>query len=356
MEYIFTAQETSDLISWYEQNKRSLPWRDTGNPYHTWISEIMLQQTRIDAVIDHFNRFIEELPDIPALAECDDDRLMKLWEGLGYYSRARNLKKCAVVLVQEYNSRLPADHTQLLKLPGIGPYTAGAVSSICFGLPEPAVDGNVLRIFARYSLYEEDIRDKKATEKASVLLKNTLIELSGINKSSFTQGIMELGQKICIPNGTPRCDCCPLSSSCKAHLQNRTDTIPYRSALKKRKIEKRTILIIRDGERFLLHKRPARGLLAGLYEFIGTENHVNRRSALEYAEKLGFTGIKIKSLPSSVHIFSHIEWHMNAYEIRCAQIDDLPDCSYILAEKKELASLAVPSAFRTYTDYYSLRD
>ena len=357
MKYFFDIEQADALIRWYEQNKRSLPWRDKNNPYYTWISEIMLQQTRIEAVIDHFNHFIKEVPDISSLAECDDDQLMKLWEGLGYYSRARNLKKCAAVLVQNYHCNIPESYDELINLPGIGPYTAGAIASICFGKPEACVDGNVMRIMARYFLIEDDIRNQSFISAIREMVHDLLSQLScSEHISSFNQGIMELGQTICVPNGTPHCEQCPFNTRCKAHLLNRTDTIPFRSKTKQRKIIHRTLLVIRDGERFAIHKRPADGLLAGLYEFPGFDGSFKQSEAIRKAEELGFHPLTIKRLPDAKHIFTHLEWHMRAYEIRCEEIDSCCTGDFILITKKELSSLAIPSAFKVYTEYYALRE
>lgn len=342
------------LCAWYEQVKRPLPWRDTGDPYHVWISEIMLQQTRIEAVRDKYIAFIRELPDIASLADCEDDRLMRLWEGLGYYSRARNLKKCAMVLMKEYDGRLPADYNALLKLPGIGPYTAGAIASIAFHLPCAAVDGNVLRILARMSGCEDDIRDDRTRKKLSGMLAAAYTD--GTDSALVNQGLMELGQTVCVPNGAPHCAECIWNASCRACHDGSTDRIPFRSSLKERKIIERTLLIIRDGRSFLLHRRPQNGLLAGLYEFPGTDSYLSRQEALREAEKLSLKPLRIKALPSSRHVFTHLEWHMKAYEITVEEISFLPDDSYVRAEKKELAGMAVPSAFKTYTDWYSLRN
>lgn len=354
-EMTLSIDEISQMIYWYEENKRDLPWRDTGDPYDVWLSEIMLQQTRIEAVKNRFIIFKHELPDIASLAVCDDDRLMRLWEGMGYYSRARNLKKCAQVLRAQYDSKLPADYRTLQELPGIGPYTAGAIASIAFHLPVPAVDGNVLRVITRRFAIRDDIRKPQTKKLVEDLLLNAL--KNHISASSFNQGLMEIGEIICIPNGAPHCTLCPFQKTCQTHLYHLYDEIPYRSPLKKRKIMERTLLIIRDGDRFLLRKRPDTGLLAGLYEFIGIDQKLSKQEANAACQKMGFTALKIKQLPDSRHIFTHLEWHMSAYEIQIAEIDRFPDQdSYIIATKKELSQKAIPSAFKTYTDWYALRD
>ncbi len=360
---IFTAREALPLIDWYRTHKRDLPWRGTGDPYDVWISEIMLQQTRVEFVKDRFLQFREELPDIPSLAQCSEERLMKLWEGMGYYSRARNLKKCAQILCEKYHGTLPETAEALIRLPGIGPYTAGAIASIAYGQPVPAVDGNVLRVIARFYEDERDIRDSaiKADITASIQqfydscalkLKRKFPDLS----SELNQALMELGAIVCVPNGQPECQECPWNCACKAYLHQKTDQIPFRSALKRRTIQQRTILVILDGSRFLLHRRPEKGLLAGLYEFPGYEGYLSRKEALDAVNALGLSPVRIKKLPDSRHIFSHIEWQMKAYEILTENIEQALPERYVLLNKKELRQFAVPSAFHTYKDWYSFQD
>ena len=355
-----TAEDALSAADWYRSNKRDLPWRDTGNPYDVWLSEVMLQQTRVEAVKDYFLRFKQELPDIRSLAECDDDRLMRLWEGLGYYSRARNLKKGAVKVMADWDGKLPETVPLLKTIPGIGPYTAGAVASIAYSLPVPAVDGNVLRVIARRLGIEEDIRDKKTQERITSAIEELYTEIADILEqdpsfpSVLTQTFMELGALVCLPNGVPACEACPWRAWCRAHLEDKTASIPFRSKNKERKIIERTLLIIRDGDLFLLRKRPDKGLLAGLYEFPGVEGSLNKEEAAEAVRKMGYDPLFIRLLPESKHIFTHLEWHMQAYEVRVAGIPAGENA--LLLNKKELAHYAIPSAFKTYIDYYSLRD
>lgn len=355
MSEILTRKNAHNLCDWYEINKRELPWRDTGNPYDVWLSEIMLQQTRIDAVKEKFILFKKELPTIQKLANCDDDKLMRLWEGLGYYSRARNLKKCAIELVDKYNGKLPKEAEVLVKLPGIGPYTSGAIASIAYNNPYPAVDGNVLRILTRVTLDTRDVRDNSVKQKYEEKIQS-LLNTYDVSPSSFNQGLMELGETICLPNGEPRCKDCPLKSTCKAHKEKRTDTIPYRSKLNERKIINRTLLIIRDGDQFLIHKRGSTGLLANLYEFIGVDSTLSRKEIISLLEEKDIHPLKIKKLPEAKHIFTHLEWHMNAYEITVEEIQSLVEKDYFLFNKKQLADKAIPSAFKKYVNYYTLRD
>ena len=357
------TEQVTSLISWYRKNHRILPWRDTGNPYDVWLSEIMLQQTRVEFVKERFIRFKETLPDIASLSAVSEDALMKLWEGMGYYSRARNLKKCAQAVVSQYNGSLPADYDALLKLPGIGPYTAGAIASIAYGIPVPAVDGNVLRVFARLMGDRRDIRgtDIRTDINACItqFLNRQAAEFISDDSSfvpSFPQAWMELGALVCVPNGDPHCEECPLKDSCKAHLNNETDVIPFRSALKARTIAERTIVVIRDGSRFLLRKRPETGLLAGLYEFPGYEGSLERNDLIKRLHQEGLTPLHIRRLPDSKHIFSHVEWHMIAYEVQIENVESVPMENSVLLTKKELQKFAVPSAFKAYKEYYSWED
>ena len=349
----FTRNNAAAVIAWYDLNKRELPWRDTGNPYDVWVSEIMLQQTRIEAVREKYRKFMEELPDIRSLAECPEDKLMRLWEGLGYYNRARNVQKCAKYLCEHENGVLPADYRKLLALPGIGTYTAGAIASIACHLPCPAIDGNVLRVLARYFGIREDIRQERTVNHIRELLLPVYEE--DLSYSSLNQGLMEIGEVLCLPKGSPKCEQCPLRSSCTAYLEQTTDVIPFRSSLKKRKVVDRTLLVIRSGDRFLLRKRPDSGLLAGLYEFAGVDGHLSRKEAVACTESLHYRVVKIHPLPDAVHVFSHLEWKMKAYEVWIEESENTLSAPWISADIHQLQELALPSAFRTYIDWYSLR-
>ena len=361
------------LLLWYRENRRVLPWRDTGNPEDVWISEIMLQQTRVEAVKEYFIRFRKELPDVYALAACPEDRLMKLWEGLGYYSRARNLKKCAEVLVRDCGGRLPADRDALLKLPGIGPYTAGAIAAIAFGIPAAAVDGNVLRVWSRIQNRTDNIALEAAKQSFSreieLLLRENVPDagdasasaLSRSAVSDFTQALMELGAVVCVPNGAPLCGRCPVRAFCRACQAGTALSLPVKSAKKPRRVEERTILVLRDGERFYLRKRPARGLLAGLYEFPGFPGFLTPEEAVCAAKTLGADPVRVKELPEGKHIFTHVEWRMKAYEVTVssfpasAAVPGKQESGTLPLTREELRSFAVPSAFRTWTDWYSLK-
>ncbi|MCD7745808.1 MAG: A/G-specific adenine glycosylase [Lachnospiraceae bacterium] len=298
------------LMNWFEEYARVLPWREHPLPYYVWVSEIMLQQTRVEAVKPYFARFTRELPDIRALAECPEDRLMKLWEGLGYYSRARNLQKAARVVMETYNGRLPDTYEELIRLPGIGSYTAGAIASIAYGQAVPAVDGNVLRVLSRVTENGEDISKQSTKKSAEDALRAVM---PSDCPGTFNQALMELGALICVPNGSPLCGDCPLRSLCRAARSGRQTEFPVKAPKKPRRIEERTVFVIRDGSHAALRRRPAHGLLAGLYELPNEKGSLSMEEALAWVADLGFSPIRIRPLPEARHIFSHVEWHMAGY-------------------------------------------
>lgn len=331
------------IIDWYKNAKRILPWRKDPSPYHVWLSETMLQQTRIEAVIPYYERFLAALPTIESLAQVDDEKLMKLWEGLGYYSRVRNLKKAAQTVVAGYDGELPQTAQELRKLPGIGEYTAGAIASIAFGQPEPAVDGNVLRVIMRLTACKEDITQPKVKKEVTQLLRS--IYPSGKAASDLTQGIMELGEVICIPNGEPKCAACPLNAVCRAHRNNETALYPVKSAKKARKIQELTVFMLFCDGKLALHRREDKGLLAGMWEFPNTEGHLTREEAEKFLEQKGLSPVCCEPCGKAKHIFTHIEWHMTGYQAQCRTqssafewktADEIPE------------SCALPSAFRFY--------
>ena len=339
------------LLFWYDMGHRILPWREDPVGYKVWISEIMLQQTRVEAVKPYFNRFIEELPDIKSLAECEEDKLLKLWEGLGYYNRARNLQKAARQMMEEYHGQMPETQEELLKLAGIGSYTSGAIASIAFGESVPAVDGNVLRILSRLSLDGEDILKDSTKKRVEKRLKEIMPES---RPGDFNQALMELGATVCIPNGKPKCESCPWENICLAHLEGREEEFPKKQAKKERTIEKKTVLIIQDENKSALHKRPSKGLLAGLYEFPNLEGHQAEKRVLAYLKEIGLEVLRIQKIESSKHIFSHKEWHMIAYQIRVDELADkgerLAQENWIFVESQEAEKqYPLPSAFAAYT-------
>ena len=339
------------LLAWFRENARDLPWRRDPSPYRVWVSEIMLQQTRVEAVKPYFDRFLKELPDNRALASCPDDRLMKLWEGLGYYNRARNLKKAALQIEDAYGGIMPADFEELLTLPGIGHYTAGAVSSIAYGRRVPAVDGNVLRVVTRLSADDTDIMKQNFRSSVEVALRDAM---PGEACGAYNQALMELGACVCVPNGAPKCGDCPLSELCLAHAAGSEEAYPVKKKAPKRRIEKKTVLLIQDGDRVLLQKRPESGLLAGLYEFPALPGHLSEKEALSAAESMGFAPLLVEKLPESKHIFSHVEWHMTGYLIRVGEFSDLypwQDAPPARAAAPRLRNAAEGSRLREAADF-----
>lgn len=347
------------LLMWYDSNKRMLPWRENQDPYRVWVSEIMLQQTRVEAVKPYFDRFMRELPGVSQLAGAKEERLLKLWEGLGYYNRVRNMQKAARIIVEEYGGRFPAEYDLLIKLPGIGSYTAGAIASISFGEKVPAVDGNVLRILARLTLYEETITGQKAKDEARTALLPLMPEK---RSGDFNQAMMELGAMVCLPNGAPHCGICPWKELCPAHLQDKWQNYPKKAQKKERKIEQKTVLIIGDGRRLLLHKRPSKGLLAGMYELPGTDGWLEEEKIIARVRELGLSPLRIQRIGETKHIFTHKEWHMRGYRILTEPIDFrtgketcLPK-DYVLATREETElAYPIPSAFAAFTEYLDIR-
>ena len=307
-------QAAERLLSWYRENTRDLPWRRDTDPYHVWVSEIMLQQTRISAVMGYYERFMQALPDIPALAAVPEERLLKLWEGLGYYSRARNLKAAAEVMVKEYGGAFPKKEEEIRSLPGIGPYTTGAIGSICFGLPTPAVDGNVLRVLTRLnaddSCIDEDAVKKRIAGELAVLYD----ALRKKDRGTLTQALMELGQVICIPKGEPACMECPLKKVCRAYAEGTVTEYPVKKKKATRRKEEKTVLLLIDTSgseyRFALHKREEKGLLSGLWEFPSLPGKWDVGEITDRLEKNGFGKASPRMELPHIHIFSHVEWHM----------------------------------------------
>ncbi len=351
------AAELSDsivepLLAWYDRGRRILPWREEPTPYHVWLSEIMLQQTRVEAVKPYYDRFLQALPDIDSLAYVEEDRLLKLWEGLGYYNRARNLKKAAQIVAEKYGGRMPEEYEAILSLPGIGSYTAGAIASIAFGKSYPAVDGNVLRILSRLRVDDRDILDAKVkkaveTELACVMPKE--------RPGDFNQALMELGATVCIPNGAPKCENCPWGAFCLARQEERIAEFPKKAKKKPRRIEERTILVIQDADRVALRKRPDRGLLAGMYEFPSLEGHCKERQVASYLKELGLSPIRIRELPPAKHVFTHKEWHMIGYLVRVDELADMeagenPQAFVFVEPKETKSAYPIPSAFAAYAE------
>lgn len=346
-------QIVSPLLSWYDGHARILPWRENPTPYRVWVSEIMLQQTRVEAVKPFYQRFMEELPDISSLSQCPEEKLLKLWEGLGYYNRVRNLQKAARILMEKYGGEMPQDYQAVLDLPGIGSYTAGAVLSISYGVPVPAVDGNVLRVISRVELNEEDILKQSVKKRVEEDLKGIMpVERAG----DFNQALMELGATVCVPNGPAKCGECPLAEICLAHQNHMEAELPRKAPKKPRRIEERTVLVIKDGTKAAIRRRPNKGLLAGLYELPNLPGHLKQEEVLEYLKKQNLSPVRILPLIQSKHIFSHVEWHMIGYEVRVAELEGEAKDGFLFVEpRKTEQEYPIPAAFTAYTDHLAIR-
>lgn len=329
------AQLPLPLLEWFRDNARSLPWRAEPTPYHVWLSEIMLQQTRVAAVLSYYQRFLAECPDIATLAALPEDRLMKLWQGLGYYSRARNLQKAARLIMERHAGLFPSDYASIRALPGVGDYTAGAICSIAFGKPVPAVDGNVLRVVARLTGDSGDITTLQMKRQVTQAVASVIpLHATG----AFTQALMELGATVCLPNGAPLCERCPVQNLCAARLQNRVDQLPVKAPKKTRRVEELTVWLILFQQKVALRRRPAKGLLAGLWEFPN-----------EPADRSPLSGWNIPPQAEEIvghakHIFTHIEWHMTLHQVETAE-EELPS-GWVWATWDELSHrYAIPNAF-----------
>lgn len=351
-------QLVKPLQEWFLEHARVLPWRENPKAYYVWVSEIMLQQTRVEAVKPYFDRFIQELPDVKALAECPEDKLLKLWEGLGYYNRVRNLKIAANQILETYDGVVPSEYEELLKLKGIGHYTAGAVSSIAYGKPVPAVDGNVLRVISRVTADDSDIMKQSVRTHMECVLSDLMNEEeTKVVPSIFNQALMELGAVVCLPNGTPHCEVCPWQNVCEAKKQDIIMELPVKKKAKARRIEEKTVLIIKDGEQMALHKRDSKGLLAGMYELPNVEGYLSEKEIIAYVKQMGYEPIRVQKTCDAKHVFSHVEWHMRGYIVflQAKEYANVEHEKWIFIEPSETKKqYAIPSAFVKYMDYLNL--
>ena len=316
----------------------------TKNPYYVWISEIMLQQTRVEAVKGYYSRFLEEIPDVMSLARISEERLLKLWEGLGYYNRARNLQRAAIRIMEEYQGEFPKEYEQVLDLPGIGEYTAGAICSICYNLPTPAVDGNVLRVMTRVSEWNACIDDASTKKMAREIL---LVLYEEGNCSDLTQALMELGAVICIPNGEPKCQECPLRAMCMARKNHTYANLPVRKEKQQRRIEKKTVFVLRANGQYGIRKRADKGLLAGMWEFPHVDSNMTPSEAMTYLSKQGLEPVLLEREVPYTHIFSHVEWRMKAYYIACQ--NQCKELNWVAYEDLE-ETYALPTAFKAFLE------
>ena len=334
------------LVEWYRERKRDLPWRHHVNAYRVWVSEIMLQQTRVEAVKPFFERFMTELPTVKDLAETPEDKLLKLWEGLGYYNRVRNMQKAAQKIEEEYAGKFPEDYEEIKALPGIGNYTAGAISSFAYGIPKPAVDGNVLRVVSRLLASDEDIMKASVRTKIENAIEPVIPKDAA---SDFNQGLIELGAIVCVPNGEAKCEICPLAEICEAKRLGIQNELPVKKKAKARRIEERTVLIFKDGDHVAIRKRPDKGLLAGMYEFPNLDGKFTMDEVTAYSKSIGLAPIRVKKLRNAKHIFSHIEWHMTAYEVIVDELEKNCKEEMIFAHPEEIQrEYSMPSAFSAW--------
>lgn len=334
------------LLSWFDRSQRVLPWRDSKDPYRIWVSEIMLQQTRVSAVIPYFHRFLEALPTVEALALAGDDRLNKLWEGLGYYSRVRNMKKAAIMVMEQYGGRFPSQPEELRKLPGIGEYTAGSVASIAFGKRVPCVDGNVLRVLARLLNSPLDVT-APAVKKQFTAAAAELVPAD--RPGDFNQSLMELGAIVCLPNGAPLCEQCPLRQLCRGRAAGTAPQLPVKAPKKARTVEERTVLLCVSPSGVLVTRRPEHGILAGLWEYPCLPGSIPPEDAAGQLRTWGLQPLSVEKAGNARHIFTHKEWHMTGYLARVSPSASLPE-GLRWATVEELRSrYAVPGAYKFFT-------
>ena len=332
------------LLPWFAEHRRDLPWRRDREPYHVWLSEIMLQQTRVEAVRGYYLRFLERLPDIAALASAPEDVLLKLWEGLGYYSRVRNLQKAAQCVMEQHGGEFPRELPAIRALPGIGDYTAGAIASICFEAPAAAVDGNVLRVILRLTVCADSPADVRVRRRIGE-------ELSAVYPAGhcgdFTQALMELGATVCLPNGAPQCGACPLRALCEAHAQGTELQFPTKPPKKPRRVEQRTVFVLQCGDRLAVERRPDSGLLAGLWQLPNTPGLLDEQQAGAFASGQGLGDVRLRSARDGRHIFTHIVWTMRCYTLECSAMPP----QYRWAAPDELRTeISLPTAFRQFLE------
>ena len=339
------SQIASPLLAWYKAHARALPFRDDPTPYHVWLSEIMLQQTRVEAVLPYYRRFLAELPDVEALAGVSEERLLKLWEGLGYYNRARNLKRAAQMITEELGGVFPGDYQALRALPGIGDYTAGAIASIAFGAPVPAVDGNVLRVVSRLTACRENI-DLPPVKKH--IREQVAAAIPSERPGDFNQALMELGAVVCLPNGTPKCGECPLAALCRARKQGIAEELPLRSEKKGRRKEEHTVFLLFSGGRLALCRRPKSGLLSGMWGLPGVPGALDLAQAAALLGEWGLSPLEILPLSPAKHVFTHVEWLLTAYRAALPEEASSPE-GWAWADEEELQRVySLPAAFRQW--------
>lgn len=329
------------LLDWYQKNKRLLPWRKDKEPYHVWISEVMLQQTRIEAVIPYYERFMQRVPDILSLAQIKEEELLKLWEGLGYYSRARNLKRAAQIVVEDYDGVFPNTYEEIIKLPGIGEYTASAIASICFQEKVATVDGNVLRVFARVNELAWNI-NLASTKK---LVQKQLLEIMPLDAGKFNEALMELGEVVCLPSGKPKCMNCPLKDECKAYAHQTWEQFPIKDRPKPKKELFYTIFLFQYQGEVAILQRVNEKMLHRLWEFPNILDKFGVQEMKDWLHQQHIAFVKIKKASSHKHVFTHQIWYMQSYIIEVKE--KINAFVWVTLEDLE-GNYAIPTAFKPF--------
>lgn len=332
------------LLPWYEVNGRTLPWREDPTPYHVWISEIMLQQTRIETVIPYYRRFLRELPDLRSLSKADPEHLQKLWEGLGYYSRVRNLQEAARQIMTQHDGCFPNSYEGIHSLQGVGDYTAGAIASICFGIPAPAVDGNVLRVLSRITADPRPVTGERIKKE----VRTELAECYPTDHAGeCTQAIMELGETVCLPNGVPNCGFCPCRSFCRSS-GGEWALFPVKTEKKARREDSITVCLLICGDCIGIQKRPEKGLLAGQWEFPNFPGHMSDETVLRQTVLCGCKPEKAVNKGTDRHIFTHVEWNIKCFAVYCGEQSD----QFVWVSREKLRDeISLPTAFRKLLKY-----
>ncbi|PKM51387.1 MAG: A/G-specific adenine glycosylase [Firmicutes bacterium HGW-Firmicutes-7] len=346
MELEITKIFQDKLLEWYDNHARILPWRDNPSPYRVWISEIMLQQTRVDTVKPYFEKFMKEVPTIKELAIITEDKLLKLWEGLGYYTRARNLKKAANMVLSNYDGEIPSNVEALQSLPGIGPYSSGAIASIAFGIKIPAIDGNVLRVIARVMANKGDITNQIVKKEIAEFV-NRVLPVQRVG--DFNQALMELGATICLPTGIPKCSICPIQEICQGYKLGIATELPLKAKKKTRKVQKKTVFVLHSNNRTAIRQRSEVGLLSNLWEFPHIEGHLSIEECEEVIRKWNISAQTITPMSNCKHIFTHLEWHLMGYFVL---IDNIEESDFVWVTNDEIKKkYSIPTAFKAYVKY-----
>ena len=330
---------TQTILSWYDQGHRDLPWRRTQDPYRIWISEIMLQQTRAETVVSYYERFLARYPTVQDLASAPEEELLKAWEGLGYYSRARSLQKAAKAIVSQYDGQLPADLNKLRALPGVGDYTAGAIASIAFGIPAAAVDGNVERVLCRWDAITDEV-GTPAVRRQIAARAQALVPRD--RPGAFANAMMEMGATMCTPKN-PRCLLCPVREGCLGFAQGIAQELPHKAKKKAQRVENRAVLLVFCDNRVLIVKRQEK-LLGGLFVFPDVLEESDPARLCRALEALGIRAAYDEKLGHARHVFTHLIWEMDVHAVVADEMTQVPGGQWVT--RQELAALPLPTAVK----------